>query len=146
MIGLTDPTRNRALTHVFPDAETLAAADPDALPMPRSRGRALVRLALAVAQGEVVLDRGADRADIRSALLALPGIGPWTADYISMRALGDPDVFLGTDLGARQGLAQLGIDPDDAAARDRVLAAMAFLRPHARVVCPVRRDRRPTFT
>ncbi|MFY9913588.1 MAG: AlkA N-terminal domain-containing protein [Nocardioidaceae bacterium] len=105
-----------ALTHVFPDAETLAAADPDALPMPRSRGRALVRLALAVAQGEVVLDRGADRADIRSALLALPGIGPWTADYISMRALGDPDVFLGTDLGARQGLAQLGIDPDDAAA------------------------------
>ncbi len=106
-----------ALTHVFPAAETLAAADPEALPMPRSRGRALVGLAQAVAAGEVVLDRSADRTDIRSALLALPGIGPWTADYIAMRALGDPDVFLTTDLGARHGLAQVGIDPDHAATR-----------------------------
>ncbi len=105
------------LTHVFPDAEALAVADPDALPMPRSRGRALVSLARAVADGEVVLDRSADRRDVRAALVALPGVGPWTADYICMRALGDPDVFLTTDLGARHGLEQVGIDPEDAAAR-----------------------------
>ena len=82
--------------------------------MPRARGRALVRLCRALADGEVVLDRGADRAEVRAGLLALPGIGPWTADYISMRALGDPDVFLPTDIGVRRALAGLGHSPDDA--------------------------------
>lgn len=96
------------LTHVFPTPERLAAADPESLPMPRSRGNALVRLATAVATGDVALDRSADRVSVREALLSLKGIGPWTADYIAMRALGDPDVFLPTDLGARQGLAGLG--------------------------------------
>jgi len=67
-------------------------------------------VAAAVAEGSVVLDRSADRADVRASLLALPGIGPWTADYIAMRALGDPDVFLPTDLGVRRGLARLGLD------------------------------------
>ena len=41
---------------------------------------------------------GADRAEVRSALVALPGIGPWTADYIALRALGDPDAFVPDDL------------------------------------------------
>ncbi|MEP6666240.1 MAG: AlkA N-terminal domain-containing protein [Nocardioidaceae bacterium] len=100
------------LTHLFPDAESLAAADPDDLPMPRARGRSLVGVAQAVAGGSVVLDRGADRVDVRASLLGLPGIGPWTADYIALRALGDPDVFLPTDLGVRHGLARLGIDGD----------------------------------
>ena len=78
------------LTHLFPDAATLAGVDPETLPMPRARGRALVGLASALADGEVVLDRGPDRDDVRRALLALPGIGPWTADYVAMRALGAP--------------------------------------------------------
>ena len=43
-------------------------------------------------------------------MLALPGIGPWTADYVAMRALGDPDVFLPTDLGVRNAADRLGID------------------------------------
>jgi AraC family transcriptional regulator of adaptative response / DNA-3-methyladenine glycosylase II len=103
------------LTHVFPTADAVAAADPDSLPMPRARGRALVGLATAVADGRVVLDRSADRTDVRAALLALPGIGPWTADYIALRALGDPDVFLPTDLGVRQGLERLGLEPGDVA-------------------------------
>ena len=60
------------------------------------------------------LDRGADRDEARASLLALPGIGPWTADYISMRALGDPDVFLPTDIGVRNALTALGRPPDDA--------------------------------
>ncbi|MGI8993178.1 MAG: AlkA N-terminal domain-containing protein [Nocardioidaceae bacterium] len=97
------------VTHLFPSAESIAAADPELLPMPRARGRALVGVAAAVADGEIVLDRGADRGDVRRSLLALPGVGPWTADYIAMRALGDPDVFLPTDLGVKQGLARLGV-------------------------------------
>lgn len=103
------------LTHLFPDAASLAAADPATLPMPRARGRALVGLAGALADGRVLLDRGPDRDDVRRALLELPGIGPWTADYVAMRALGHPDVFLPTDLAVRRllaGLATSGGDPD----------------------------------
>ncbi|WP_121252209.1 AlkA N-terminal domain-containing protein [Nocardioides ferulae] len=98
------------LTHLFPDAETLAEVDPASLPMPRARGRALVGLAAALARRDIALDRGADRDGVRSALLAQPGIGPWTADYVALRALGDPDVFLPTDLGVRQALTRLGRD------------------------------------
>ena len=103
------------LTHLFPDVATLAALDPVDLPMPRSRGRALVALCRALADGEVVLDRGAGRDDTRDALLAIPGIGPWTADYIAMRALGHPDVFLPADTGTRDALTGLGRDPASAA-------------------------------
>ena len=81
------------------------------LPMPRSRGRALIALCRALAEGEVVLDRGSGRDDTRRALLAIPGIGPWTADYIAMRALGDPDVFLPADTGTRDAVTLLGRDP-----------------------------------
>ena len=101
------------LTHLFPDAAALAAVDPETLPMPRARGRALVGLATSLADGEVALDRGPDRDDVRRRLLALPGIGPWTADYVAMRALGHPDIFLPTDLGVRQVLVRLGHDLAD---------------------------------
>ena len=99
------------LTHLFPSATVLAQVDPETLPMPRSRGRALVGLCAALAAGEVVLDRGADRGAVRAALVALPGIGPWTADYVAMRALAHPDVFLPTDIGVRNALTGLGHDP-----------------------------------
>jgi AraC family transcriptional regulator, regulatory protein of adaptative response / DNA-3-methyladenine glycosylase II len=99
---------------LFPSAAMLAEVDPEELPMPRARGRALVVLSRALARGEVALDRSAPRDEVRRALLDLPGIGPWTAGYIAMRALGDPDVFLGGDVGARQGLLGLGVDPDQA--------------------------------
>jgi AraC family transcriptional regulator of adaptative response / DNA-3-methyladenine glycosylase II len=103
------------LTHVFPDPATLAALDPATLPMPRARGRALVALCTALVTGDLSLDRGPDRDDVRRALVALPGIGPWTADYIAMRALGHPDVFLPTDIGVRHALSGLGLGPDGAA-------------------------------
>jgi AraC family transcriptional regulator of adaptative response / DNA-3-methyladenine glycosylase II len=99
------------LTHLFPDVTTLASLDPHDLPMPGSRGRALIALSRALADGDVVLDRGAGRDDTRMALLAIPGIGPWTADYIAMRALGHPDVFLPSDTGTRDALLRLGRDP-----------------------------------
>ena len=104
-LGRTLPQPVGSLTHLFPTVEALAEADPEGLPMPRSCGRALTGLAAAVAADEVDLDPGADRARSRAQLLARPGIGPWTADYLVMRALGDPDVFLSTDLGVRHALA-----------------------------------------
>jgi AraC family transcriptional regulator of adaptative response / DNA-3-methyladenine glycosylase II len=95
------------VTHRFVTPVELLAGDPDALRMPRARARALHALARALADGDVVLAPGADAGAVRAALLALPGIGPWTADYVVMRALGDPDVFLATDLGVRRALARL---------------------------------------
>jgi AraC family transcriptional regulator of adaptative response / DNA-3-methyladenine glycosylase II len=68
----------------------------------------------ALAEGTIVLDRGADREAVRHALLGIPGIGPWTADYIALRALGHPDVFLPTDIGIRDALTRLGRDPRQA--------------------------------
>ena len=99
-----------ALTHVFPAPGALASIDPARLPMPASRRRTITELATRVADGRVVLDGGADRDEISAALVAVPGVGPWTAGYVLMRGLGDPDVFLPTDLGVRAGLARLGVD------------------------------------
>ena len=81
--------------------------------MPAARRETLRALARAVADGELDLDAGRrpGRRPSRR-LTALPGIGPWTAGYVAMRALGDPDVFLPTDLGVRRGAAALGL-PDD---------------------------------
>jgi AraC family transcriptional regulator, regulatory protein of adaptative response / DNA-3-methyladenine glycosylase II len=100
-----------ALTHSFPVPEALAAIDPALLPMPESRRRTLTALAARVADGRVVLGSGADREELAAALGEVPGIGPWTIGYVLMRGLGDPDVFLPTDLGARAGLARLGVGP-----------------------------------
>jgi AraC family transcriptional regulator of adaptative response / DNA-3-methyladenine glycosylase II len=99
------------LTHCFPTAETLAEADPAGLPMPRGRAGALVGLARALASGTLSLDPGASREDAGQQLLAMKGIGPWTAGYIRMRALSDPDAFLPGDAGVRHGLTALGADP-----------------------------------
>jgi len=114
------------LTHCFPEAETLAAADPAALPMPRSRALALTGLASALASGELVLDPGAERDRAEAVLLALPGIGPWTASYIRMRALSDPDAFLPTDVGVLDALNRLGAIPDGTP-RTRAARAAAAL-------------------
>ena len=98
-----------ALTSAFPSVEALAQLDPAALALPRSRRTALVALVRALADGSLDLAPGADRAAARATLLALPGIGPWTADVVAMRGLGDPDAFLPTDLGVRGGARRLGL-------------------------------------
>ena len=94
----------------FPAAATLAGLCPEDFAMPRARGAALVNACAHVADGRIVLDAGSDRDATVAALQALPGLGPWTAGYVAMRALGDPDVFLPTDLGVRHALAALGAD------------------------------------
>jgi AraC family transcriptional regulator, regulatory protein of adaptative response / DNA-3-methyladenine glycosylase II len=98
------------LTHVFPAPAALAAIDHAQLPMPASRRRTITELATRVDDGRIVLDGGADRAELSAALGAVPGVGPWTTGYVLMRGLGDPDVFLPTDLGVRAGLAHLGVE------------------------------------
>ena len=115
---------NGTVTHLFPSAAALAEVDPESLPMPRSRGRALAGLARALAEGEVNLH--GDPAAAREALLALPGIGPWTVEYIAMRALRDPDAFPATDLGVRHALEKLGAGPE-AAERWRPWRAYAVM-------------------
>lgn len=102
------------LTHLFPDAGTLADAPLGELGMPEARRKALRGVMAALADGAVLLDPGADRDEAERALLALPGIGPWTAGYMRMRALGDPDVFLPGDAGVRHGLALTGTDAGQA--------------------------------
>ena len=103
-----------ALTHLWPRPEAIAEVAPR-MPMPRARQRTLAALAGALADG-LRLDPGADLVAARAALLELPGIGPWTADYVAMRALADPDAWLPTDLGVRRGLARLGAPPEAAEA------------------------------
>lgn len=107
------------VTHMFPTAEALAAADPSTFPMPRSRARTLQDLAARLADRRLVLDAGADRGEASRQLMAIPGIGPWTAGYVRLRALGDPDVFLPTDLGVRRALSVVGGPPDPRGAADR---------------------------
>jgi AraC family transcriptional regulator of adaptative response / DNA-3-methyladenine glycosylase II len=106
-----------SLTCLFPSAAVIAGLEPSQLPMPASRARAFIRLACALASGEVVLDGGADWALVTERLLAIPGIGPWTVAYVAMRALGDPDAFLPSDLGVRRALEARGLagDPRSAA-------------------------------
>ncbi|MFN2560226.1 MAG: AlkA N-terminal domain-containing protein [Jatrophihabitans sp.] len=98
---------------LFPSAADLAALDPADLPMPRARGRSIVGVATAFAGGGIELDPGADRDQIRAALLGLPGVGPWTADYLLMRAVAHPDVLLTSDLVVRRAADDLGLDLTD---------------------------------
>lgn len=111
---LTSPVGT--LTHLFPTAAALADADPADLPLPTARRRAVLALARELASGGVRLDPGADRAEAERLLSALPGFGPWTVAYVRMRALGDPDAFLPTDLGVRRALHRLGRPSDPASA------------------------------
>lgn len=100
------------LSHLFPEPGAVAEADLYSLGMPASRREALRALAAALSSGDLVLDPGADRAEAEERLLAVRGIGSWTASYVAMRALGDPDAFLPSDLGVRRALGRLGAASD----------------------------------
>ncbi|GAA2728786.1 AlkA N-terminal domain-containing protein [Streptomyces nogalater] len=110
---LDDP--EGGLTHLFPSPEALAAVDPESLAMPRTRRATLTTLVRLLADGGVRLGVDTDWAEARARLLALPGFGPWTVDVIAMRALGDPDAFLPTDLGIRRAARELGLPSTPAA-------------------------------
>lgn len=107
------------LTHRFPSPVALAKADPGSFPFPRVRGEALLSVARLVLDARLDLDRGADAAAARAELLGVRGIGPWTASYIAMRALGDTDAWLPGDVGLRNALERLG-QPAGGAAAERL--------------------------
>jgi len=113
------PVPDGGLTHLFPEPATIAELDDAHLAMPDSRRRTLRGLAARLADGTITIDPGTDRTELERQLTALHGVGPWTAAYVALRGLGDPDVFLPSDLGVRRALEQLGRpgDPRSAAAR-----------------------------
>ncbi|WP_051022964.1 DNA-3-methyladenine glycosylase 2 family protein [Nocardia pneumoniae] len=100
---------------LFPAPEVIAERGAEVLTGPARRIRSIVAAAEALAAGELLLHQGRTAADLRRDLLALDGVGPWTADYVTMRLLADPDVLLSTDLVVRQGATALGIDLTDTA-------------------------------
>ncbi|MER7921665.1 AlkA N-terminal domain-containing protein [Streptomyces sp. NPDC096057] len=110
------------LTHLFPSARSLAALDPESLAMPRTRRTTFTTLVAQLADNTLHLGVESDWAETRARLLALPGFGPWTVDAIAMRALGDPDAFLPTDLGVRRAAQELGLPSTPAALTARAAA------------------------
>lgn len=101
------------VTHLFPTAATIAEHGATVLTGPARRIASIVSAARAIADGSLALHAGRDAAVLRADLLALDGVGPWTADYVTMRILADPDVLLDTDLVVRQGAEHLGVSLGD---------------------------------
>ncbi len=99
------------LVRLFPTAAAVAESDLDGLGLTLGRAATLRALARAVADGQLQLEPGAPSDETQAALCAIPGIGPWTAAYVALRALGDPDAFPAADLGLRRALAEGGALP-----------------------------------
>ncbi|MBV9922504.1 MAG: DNA-3-methyladenine glycosylase 2 family protein [Pseudonocardia sp.] len=97
---------------LFPTPAVIAARGAEVLTGPARRIASVLTVATAIADGTLALDPGRDAADLRAELLALPGVGPWSAGYLAMRVLGDPDELLASDLGVRRGAAVLGLPSD----------------------------------
>jgi AraC family transcriptional regulator, regulatory protein of adaptative response / DNA-3-methyladenine glycosylase II len=104
-----EPVDDASLTRLFPSPDAVAGVDPAVLALPVRRRETVLRLAAALAAGDVDLGPGADRTRARAQLSALPGVGPWTVETVAMRALGDPDAFLPTDLGVLAAAGRLGL-------------------------------------
>ncbi|WP_320066409.1 DNA-3-methyladenine glycosylase 2 family protein [Micromonospora sp. RTGN7] len=96
----------------FVDAEGVLRVGDGGFRMPVGRRETIRAVARGVVDGSLDLEPGGDREETVRRLLAVPGIGAWTAGYVAMRALGDPDVFLPTDLAVRRGAAALGLPAD----------------------------------
>ncbi len=118
---LLDNARQPPLTHLFPTPETLAAADIGAIGLPGGRAETISRLSVAFARGEFDFS-AAPSSKIEARLRAIRGIGKWTAQYIAMRALSDPDAFPEGDLALVRAMATLGEDLDGPALARRAEA------------------------
>ena len=119
-VGSTDVGDLRA----FPTPEEMVEAGAERIAtigMPGSRARSLQLVAAAVADGTIDL-RSGDLDAVGEAMLAMPGIGPWTVSYVRLRGLGDPDVLPETDLGIRHGAAALGLPAAPHALAERARA------------------------
>ncbi|KMO98513.1 AlkA N-terminal domain-containing protein [Streptomyces roseus] len=112
---VADPDPEGGLTHLFPSPQALTALDPRSLALPASRRTTLTTLVGALADGSLPLGIDSDWEAARARLNELPGFGPWTTEVIAMRALGDPDAFLPSDLGVRRAAKELGLPSTPAA-------------------------------
>ncbi|MWJ24736.1 DNA-3-methyladenine glycosylase family protein [Clavibacter michiganensis] len=119
-----------SVTRLPPTAARIARDGGELLRGPARRTATLIRIAEALETGELVIEPGVPRAELRAALVAFHGVGPWTADYVAMRALGEPDILLSGDLIVRRGAAALGL-PDEARALDARAAAWSPWRSYA---------------
>ncbi len=99
-----------ALTHVFPTPKKLAKADLQTIGLTTKRQETLRGLSQAFATGKLDMDKAHSLEEIEPRLTALPGIGPWTAQYIAMRAFAEPDAFPTGDLGLLNAFKQMGED------------------------------------
>ena len=105
------------LDRVFPTDAQLAAGAVSVLRGPAARSETVARVAAALDDGSVLVERGVDLDRMRAQLLALTGIGPWTVGYVALR-LGDADVLLLGDSAVRAGARRLGIADLPAVAAD----------------------------
>ena len=122
--------RSEGLERTFPKPGRIASFDLRTIGLPASRARALGDLASRVASGEMRFD--ADPEEVRRRLLALKGIGPWTVEYVAMRALGDRDAFPASDLGLRKAIDRE--EPPSAAELEAMSEAWRPLRAYAAVL------------
>jgi AraC family transcriptional regulator of adaptative response / DNA-3-methyladenine glycosylase II len=109
---LGEPVSIGGFTRLFPTSAAIAERGREVLRGPGKRIDAIIGAATALADGSLVIDVGESRAELEQRLLALPGIGAWTAGYVALRVLGSPDVLLTGDLALRQGAARLGLPND----------------------------------
>jgi len=95
----------KGLTHLFPAPENLAEADLAGLGLPKARAETIRALARAVCDGQISFERIPDSEVFLGRLCEIPGIGKWTAQYVAMRALSEPDAFPSSDLGLLHAMA-----------------------------------------
>lgn len=154
LTALTEALGERAADGLlFPTMTAIAEHGAEVLRGPAARIRAITGAAAALADGSLTLTVGDDSAQQREALLAMPGIGPWTADYVRMRVLGDPDILLPGDVALRAGAAASGLpgEPGPLTAwAARTAPWRSYLSAHLWRAAPVRAPRertaRPTTT
>ena len=134
---------------LFPTMAAIAEHGAGVLRGPAARIRAITGAAAALADGSLTLTVGDDAVEQRARLLAMPGIGPWTADYVRMRVIGDPDVFLPGDVAVRAGATASGLpgDPRELTAwAERIAPWRSYLTAHLWRAAPVRVPRAPRLT
>jgi AraC family transcriptional regulator of adaptative response / DNA-3-methyladenine glycosylase II len=107
-LGVPLAQPRNGVTRLFPSAAAIASADLDGLGLTGERAATLRRLTAALASGDIDLGVGADGRAVVAGLLSIRGIGEWTATYIALRGLRDPDAFPAGDLGVRHAFARAG--------------------------------------
>lgn len=100
------------ITHLFPGPGDIVSADLAGIGLPGKRIEALLELASRVKSGEIVLEGVVHPGLVKRRLMEVPGIGRWTAEYIAMRALREPDAFPGTDLVLKRKVEERSLDPE----------------------------------